>query len=211
MPAANKNNDASARASISKHVAYAEVDDGFGNGSVEENGDFNEEDEESEEALGPSTLELAQLVKSYTKSRTKNQIAETAKIEERMKELLEAGRTDVDAMVSAHLEKADVFVASLELEDTRYLGRIEPESYQRAFASQRSVSHMLVSDIDNLIEQNNPDELDFFKACRLKLEGRPRTAKRTKKMLEMVNRIVLDERLEMAQARFLLFYPLLPP
>ncbi|GAA5859240.1 hypothetical protein JCM1840_003814 [Sporobolomyces johnsonii] len=169
MPVASKKRGASARTSTSKHVTCAEdADDGFEDESVEESGAFDEEDEDSEEASGPSTLELAQLVKSYTKSRTKNQKAETAKIEKRMKELLEAGRTDVDAMVSAQLEKGDTFVANLELDDTRYLGRIEPESYKKAFASQRSFSHTLASDIDNLIEQSNPDQLDFFKASRLK-------------------------------------------
>ncbi|GAA6027063.1 hypothetical protein JCM8097_006081 [Rhodosporidiobolus ruineniae] len=170
-PAASTSRTSNPRKAASKRISYfesgkededEEMEDAGGEGDTTLVGE--EEEEEDEEPSG--TLELAQLVKAFSKSRTKTEKAEAAKVAQQLKAVLEDGQKKVDEMVEKSREESAALLTSLNLDAPPSLGRLQPKNYQAAFAEQHALTQQLIKHVDEYKREVDPAEDAFFEAAR---------------------------------------------
>ncbi|BGP13901.1 hypothetical protein JCM10213_002542 [Rhodosporidiobolus nylandii] len=188
-------------AAAKKRVSYAEQEGDEDDGWQGEEGDTTLVDEEDGEDELVSSFDIGDLVKAFSKSRTKKEKTEAAKIEKQMDEILADGQKEVDSFVAVHKQKADTFIASLALDKTPSLTRLDPDNYRRAFAEQQQLTRQLAAAIDDEKQSLDPEQDPFFAAAKQALEGRPKRAKRAYKKLAKTSAVVLEERRAMAEMK----------
>ncbi|GAA6008945.1 hypothetical protein JCM10207_004036 [Rhodosporidiobolus poonsookiae] len=168
----------------------------------EEDGDtklVNEEEEEDEED-GPSpSLELANLVNAFTKSRVKKEEAERSKTEKQLAEKLQNGQAEVDSLIEAESAKNATLIDDLHLHDVRPYSRIEPKGYRSAFSEQHTLTTQVVAGLNAQQALLEPENDEIFDAVKQSLHARPHAAKRALKKLTKSTHAVIDERRAMAE------------
>ncbi|GAA5968299.1 hypothetical protein JCM11641_003801 [Rhodosporidiobolus odoratus] len=166
-----------ARATTRKKISYAEqdededeeMDDGEGEGEGE--GDttlVDEEEEEGDDEVPESTFDLAELVKvgAFSKSRSKKEKTETAKLEKQLEEMLQSANNEVESLTVDAQKKTDATIAPLHLDDARPVSRIEPKGYRSAFTEQHNLTKQLVDALDGYKEELDPANDEFFEAAK---------------------------------------------
>ncbi|GAA6027045.1 hypothetical protein JCM8097_006067 [Rhodosporidiobolus ruineniae] len=170
-PAASTSRSSNPRKAANKRVSYfesgkededEEMEAAVGEGDTTLVGE--EDEEEEEEPSG--TLELAQLVKAFSKSRTKTEKAEAAKVAQQLKAVLEDGQKTVDEMVEESEVESATLLTSPNLDSPPSVGRLHPKNYQAAFAEQHALTQQLVKHIEEYKREINPAEDAFFEAAR---------------------------------------------
>ncbi|KAK4705303.1 chorismate synthase, partial [Phenoliferia sp. Uapishka_3] len=176
-----------------KSKAKAQVAD---EGSEEE--DIEDGADENDDPM--STLDMAAVLKAFTKRGANKTTAEGKAVEKELDTMLKAAQDNVSSIFETELAKCEQFIRSLKLDDSNIPGADE-RSIREELTKDLTETTNIIAHLDTFVDGIKPSGVAFYAEAVKELKKRP---SRTKKAYKRISKTVRDEqagRLELMQVR----------